>query len=64
MAKMFNAMMSPPMEYNVANERYAKEWLKVLDTATQDIASPNRHFTGDTLKVEGIYSFIKIFKER
>jgi isoamylase len=55
-------MMSPPLEYSVPNERYAKEWLKVSDTATQDInESPTRHFTGETLKVEGeIYSLLNI----
>jgi len=50
---MFNAH-DDYLDYNLPNERYGKEWLKVLDTAIQDInESPTRHFTSDTIRVEG-----------
>ena len=50
---MFNAH-DEAIEYQLPNERYGKEWLRVLDTAAQNITeSPIMHFTSDAIRVEG-----------
>lgn len=50
---MFNAHHEH-LHYTLPHERYGKEWLKVLDTGTENIdESPTMHFTSDTIRVEG-----------
>jgi isoamylase len=50
---MFNAHYEG-LDYNLPNERYGIEWIKVLDTSIEGIIeSPLRHFTGESIRVEG-----------
>jgi isoamylase len=50
---MFNAHYEG-LDYNLPNERYGVEWIKVLDTSIEGIIeSPLRHFTGESIHVEG-----------
>ena len=50
---MFNAHYES-LDYHLPNERYGTEWIKVLDTNIEGIIeSPFRHFTGDTICLEG-----------
>jgi len=49
---MFNAH-DDFLEYRLPNERYGKEWIKVLDTSETKISEiTSRHFTSETLRVE------------
>lgn len=50
---MFNAH-DAPLEYNLPHERYGQEWLKILDTSTEDIdEAPTRHHKSNSIRVEG-----------
>ena len=50
---MFNAHHDY-LDYSLPNERYGKEWIRVLDTSMEGISElPIRHYTGDTIRVEG-----------
>lgn len=50
---MFNAHDNY-LDYRLPNERYGKEWVKVLDTSVTRIDEGlSRHFTSETLRVEG-----------
>ncbi|MDO7744782.1 MAG: glycogen debranching protein GlgX [Pedobacter sp.] len=50
---MFNAH-DDYLDYRLPNERYGKEWVKVLDTSVTRIDEAlSRHFTSETIRVEG-----------